>query len=167
MNLVRDRWMFVPIALLAVSVTVATSTVWLAVAGRPLGEEPDYYAKAVAWDAHRAQHDANDRLRWTVSPEITASSSGAPVLTLKITDKYGNLIDADAVGVEAIPVKRADRRCVPVMIRVEEGRFSGPLTARVAGQWEFRITVRGKQGTYTDSFRRTLMFADESADASR
>ncbi len=164
MNLIRDRWMFVPIVLLGVSVTIGITTVMLAVAGRPLGAEPDYYAKAVAWDARQLQVATNDRLHWNVSPELGPGVNGGARLSLKVNDKHGNLIDAQVVTVEAIPVRDADQREMLTMRCVAEGRFEGDLQRKLPGQWEFRVTVQHGNDTYTDMFRRTLTFGKPTGD---
>jgi nitrogen fixation protein FixH len=166
MNLIRDRWMFVPVAFLSITVTVAVTTVSLAVVGRPVGAEPEYYAKAAAWDEELAQRAANDRLRWNISPEIEPGADGRPHLTLRIHDKYAGVIDAETVTVEAIPVANADLRETIGLRRVGEGHFDAPLSARVQGQWEFRVRVTKGESVYTDTFRRTLRFAVRSARAS-
>lgn len=158
-RLVRNRWMFVPIGLLTVSVAVGLTTVAVAVAGHPIGAEPDYYAKAASWDAHRAQIAANEKLRWTVSGDVGAGSDGNAALRIEVRDKYAGIIDADTVDLEAIPVAQADLREQGPMLRTEPGRFSRDLAARVPGQWEFRVTVRKGASVYTDTFRRTLHFA--------
>lgn len=158
-KLVHNRWMFVPIGLLTVSVTVAVMTVTLAVAGHPLGVEPDYYAKGAAWDAHRLQQAINDKLRWNVAPTIVAGTQGSPLLQIEVRDKYGGIIEADAAEVEAIPVAMADARETLSMGRVAPGRFERELSARVPGQWEFRLTVKKGETVYTDTFRRTLHFS--------
>ncbi len=165
MNLIRDRWMFVPVAFLSITVTVAVTTVSVAVVGRPIGAEPEYYAKAAAWDDELAQRAANDRLRWAISPEIEPGPDGRPLLTLRINDKYSGVIDAESVTVEAIPIANADRRASIPMRRVGEGHFDAPLDARVPGQWEFRVRVVKGESVYTDTFRRTLRFATRSAGA--
>jgi hypothetical protein len=167
MNLVRDRWMFVPVVFLGLSVTTAVTTVTLAVAGRPIGAEPDYYEKAIAWDRHREQTATNDRLRWTVSPVFSSTEDGSPKLTLSVNDKYGNSIDASSLSLEAIPVKNADRRETLEARRIAPGTFETTLAQRLAGQWEFRVTVVAEKGTYTDSFRRTLSFGAGGTAAAR
>jgi hypothetical protein len=158
-RLIRNRWMFVPIGLLTLSVSVGVTTVALAVAGHPIGAEPDYYAKAASWDAHRLQQAINDKLRWNVAPTIVAGTQGSPLLQIEVRDKYGGIIEADAAEVEAIPVAMADARETLSMGRVAPGRFERELSARVPGQWEFRLTVKKGETVYTDTFRRTLHFS--------
>ncbi|MFO0826823.1 MAG: FixH family protein [Phycisphaerales bacterium] len=159
MNLIRDRWMFVPIVLLGVSVSVAAVTVTMAVAGRPLGVEPDYYERALHWDLDREQIAANDRLGWLISPEFSPGSDGFVRLTLTVKDKHGVLIPADSMSVEAIPIKNADLRTGVDLAKSGEGRFENDVPLRISGQWEFRVVVKRGDDTYTDRFRRTLEFA--------
>lgn len=166
MNLIRDRWMFVPIGLLTLSVAVGVTTVSLAVVGTPIGAEPEYYNKASAWDEHRAQRATNDKLRWNVQPEITPNGEGLPTLTVRIRDKYAGTIDAWSVEVEAIPVANADLRETIAMRRLDAGRFEAVLRAKVPGQWEFRVRVQKDELVYTDTFRRTLRFAGPQAEGS-
>lgn len=163
MNLIRDRWMFVPIGLLTLSVGVGVTTVALAVVGHPIGAEPEYYNKAARWEEHQAQLAANDKLRWNVSPEIARGSDGLPTLSIGIVDKYSGVIDAESVELDAIPVANADLRETIAMRRVAPGRFEAPLKARVPGQWEFRVSVKKGESVYTDTFRRTLHFAAGSS----
>ena len=53
MNLVANRWMFVPVLLLGMTVTIAVVTVMSAVVGHPLGAEPNYDTKAADWNTER------------------------------------------------------------------------------------------------------------------
>jgi nitrogen fixation protein FixH len=164
-GIVANRWMFVPVLLLMCSVTTITVTVMLAVVGHPLGEEPDYYAKAVAWDTHRAQIATNDRLGWVVTPVLSAGSGGVARLTLDVRHKHGLYIDPETVTVDAIPVRAAELHQELTLERTADGRYAADLPLRVAGQWEFRVTIRKGEDLYTDVFRRTLAFATRQAEA--
>lgn len=159
MNLIRDRWMLVPILLLGVSVTLAAVTVTFAIARQPLGVEPDYYEKSLRWDDDRAQSGTNDRLGWSVSPEIAGGQNGLARLAITVKDKHGVLIPVDAVEVEAIPIRNADLRTRVALSRESEGRFAADVPLRFSGQWEFRVRASRGSETYTDHFRRSLAFA--------
>lgn len=159
MNLVRDRWMFVPVGLLGLSVMTATLTVLLAVRGHSLGIEPDYYEKGQNWEATRAQMAMNERLGWVVTPDLGPGAQGHPHLALTIRDKHGVPIPAERVRVEAIPVRNADLRVSVDLALEREGAFGGDVPLRIGGQWEFRVRVERGDDSYTDTFRRTLEFA--------
>lgn len=159
MNLIRDRWMFVPVLLLGLSVTTAVCTVMFAVRGHSLGVEPDYYEEGRNWSATQAQHAINERLGWIVSPDLGPGENGHPRLNVSIKDKHGIPIPADAVRVEAIPIRSADMRVEFDLLREREGQFAGDVPLKLAGQWEFRIDVARGEQHYTDRFRRTIEFA--------
>lgn len=159
MNLIRDRWMFVPVLFLGATVTSAVLTVKFAVAGRPLGVEPDYYEKGRDHESVRRQAAMNDRLGWIVAPTIEAGRDGLPRLAIAVTDKRGIRIPADEASVEAIPIRNADLRTEVRLEPVDEGRFAADIPLRISGQWEFRLTVRRGEEIYTDRFRRSLGFA--------
>lgn len=153
--LIANRWMFVPVALLALTVAIGTVTVLSAVVGHPLGAEPKYASKAAAWDDERAQRSVNDRLRWVVTPRI--DSEGAHrTIALRIEDKHGARIDATRVEVECIPVRMAEARRSITLARTASGSFEGSFESPVGGQWEFRIAVDADGVRYTDSLRRPL-----------
>lgn len=161
MKLVENRWMFVPVALLALTVTVATVTVLSAVVGHPLGTEPNYDAKAASWNAEREQRALNERLRWVVTPEIESSGTRRTI-ALRIEDKHAARIDAGAVRIECIPIRAAESRQLIELSRRERGDFVGSFDSAIGGQWEFRVTVTKSEIRYTDSFRRFLAGASEA-----
>lgn len=150
-----NRWMFVPIALLAFTVTVAVVTVTSAVVGHPLGAEPGYDRKATEFDAEREQRLANERLRWVVTPEVV-SHGARRAIAVRVEDKHAARIDAERVTVECIPVVDAERRVEVELARSASGEFSGAFDSTIGGQWEFRVAIVGDGARYTDAFRRFL-----------
>jgi len=154
-KLIENRWMFAPIALLGLTVTIATATVLSAVVGHSLGMEPNYDRKAAAWEFERAQRATNERLRWVVTPEV-ASSGAHRSIRLRIEDKHAARIDASRVEVECIPVRAAEARRTVSLVRVAEGEFEGGFESAIGGQWEFRVSVERDATRYTDVFRRFL-----------
>jgi hypothetical protein len=150
-----NRWMFVPVLLLGMTVTIGTVTVLSAVVGHPLGMEPNYDTKAASWNAEREQRAVNERLRWVVTPEI--SSDGARrTIALRIEDKHAARVEAGSVQVECIPIRAAELRQRVALSRQGSGEFAGSFESPVGGQWEFRVTVEQGGLRYTDAFRRFL-----------
>ena len=147
--------MFVPIALLGLTVVTGFATVMSAVVGHPLGTEPAYDRKAASWEAEREQRAMNERLRWVVTPDI-ASAGAKRVLTLTVEDKHAARIDAERVRVECIPIRNAEARLEIALHRDAQGSFSGGFDSPIGGQWEFRVAVEDGELRYTDAFRRFL-----------
>lgn len=163
MSLIANRWMFVPVLLLGLTVTIATVTVMSAVVGHPLGAEPNYDTKAADWNAEREQRAMNERLRWVVTPEI-ASEGGHRTIALRIEDKHAARIDARRVRVECIPIRAAEARQRVELSRRDTGDFAGSFESPIGGQWEFRVTVEQDAVRYTDAFRRFLTGVRQEAD---
>lgn len=155
MNLIANRWMFVPVLLLGMTVAIATVTVMSAVVGHPLGAEPNYDSKAADWDTEREQRATNERLRWVVTPELL-SHGPRHTIALRIEDKHAARIDAKRVAVECIPVRAAEARQRVELMRRDAGDFVGDFDSAIGGQWEFRVTVEQDSTRYTDAFRRFL-----------
>ena len=154
-RMTANRWMFVPVLLLGMTVTIGTVTVLSAVVGHPLGMEPNYDTKAASWNAEREQRALNERLRWVVTPEF--SSDGARrTIALRIEDKHAARIEAGSVQVECIPIRAAELRQRVALSRQGSGEFAGSFESPVGGQWEFRVTVEQGGLRYTDAFRRFL-----------
>lgn len=156
-TLLANRWMLAPVLLLGASVTGAFLTVTFAVAGKPIGEEKDYYRKAVDWDATRAAAARSELLQWNASPSFVAGPDGAPRMRLSLRDKHGHALDGAKVSVEAIPVRLAERAGTVALAPLGHGEYEAALPAIVLGQWELRVTVEREGQLWTDSYRRVLV----------
>lgn len=156
-SLVANRWMFAPVLLLGASVTVAFLTVTFAIAGKPIGEEKDYYRKAVDWDATRAAAMRSELLQWNASPSFVAGPDGSPWMRLSLRDKHGIPLDGANVSVEAIPVRLAEKAGTVTLESRGHGDYEAALPAIVLGQWELRVTVEREGKLWTDSYRRVLV----------
>ncbi len=161
-GLLAQRWMFVPVLLLGLTVTIGTVTVLSAVVGHPLGMEPDYDRKAASWESEREQRAVNERLRWVVTPEV-ASDGARRTLSIRVEDKHAARIDAARVVVECIPIKAAEARARIELSRRDVGEFAGSFDSHIGGQWEFRVTVEQGGVRYTEAFRRFLTAAAQEA----
>ena len=154
-RMTANRWMFVPVLLLGMTVTIGTVTVLSAVVGHPLGMEPNYDTKAASWNAEREQRALNERLRWVVTPQISSDGSRRTI-ALRIEDKHAARVEAGSVQVECIPIRAAELRQRVALSRQGSGEFAGSFESPVGGQWEFRVTVEQGGLRYTDAFRRFL-----------
>lgn len=160
-SVVRNRWAFVPVAMLGATVLGAVLVVTLAVNDRgATAAEPDYYRRAVAWDEWKVQLARNGALRWVVTPEFVpaAGGSGLARLELSVADKHGVPIERASVHAEVVPIREADARVRVAMPEGAPGRYGADVPIRVGGLWEIRATVEWKGQTYVDRVRRTVRF---------
>src|SRR5579885_2265905 len=103
--------------------------------------EPDYYAKAVAWDSTLAQAKRNAALGWRVSPSLDAYAprTGAK-LSVMLTDSAGAPIPGATVKVAALYNARAASILAATLAPSATG-YETRLPIDHAGEWELRFDV--------------------------
>ena len=149
----RLRWPVLIIGALVIHVVVSLVTVVIATSNPSYAVEEDYYQKALAWDARRAQDRHNLELGWRldfeVAPPLTAGSD--PQLVVRLTDRSGQPLDGARVAVATFHNARADQIVRAELAATGGGAYACPLAMRRAGLWELRFTVDrgGEHFTHT------------------
>jgi hypothetical protein len=114
--------------------------------------EPNYYAKAIAWDSTMAQSALNQRLGWHLAPAVTAySARDGATLSVTLTDSVGAPIDDATVKVAAVYNARA-ATVLESTLRYDRPVYVAHLPVSHRGQWELRFDVSrgGKRFTTTE-----------------
>lgn len=155
-RLIRDRWLFVPLVLLTACIAWVVLTTTLAIAGHPLGVEPEYDLKAAQFQATRDQWQVNDSLRWVITPVLTPMVGDVVELRLRVEDKHGIAIDRAAVRVECVPIANADLRTALDLAPGTPGDYSVVFRPARGGLHELRIEVSRDGQRYTDTVRRRI-----------
>ena len=157
----RLRWPVLIIGALAVHVVVSLLTVVVATSNPSYAVEEDYYQKALAWDARRAQERRNLELGWQLDFEIAPpeTAGGDPQLVVQLGDRSGRPLDGARVAVAAFHNARADQ-----IVRVEptaagNGVYACPLAMRRSGRWELRFTVDCDGERFTRTITRDIQIA--------
>lgn len=123
--------------------------------------EPDYYAKAVAWDSTRALEARSDALGWTIEAALTPAEGGLHLM-ITLHTAGGTAVEGATVSVEATHNARASRILSHTLRSSSPGTWEGLLPSSRSGLWEVRVTAtRGR-----DHFLRTLRL-DTSSPARR
>jgi nitrogen fixation protein FixH len=145
-----------PIGVIATLATVVAGNIWVAVkAGSDpsFAIEPDYYAKAVAWDNVMAQARTNASLRWQLTSQLAPLADGQAEIRLVVADSLGMPVRGARVTVSAMHNARASA------IHSAQLTADGPdaYVARIpidrAGMWELRFEVLRGSERYTTSTR--------------
>jgi nitrogen fixation protein FixH len=130
------------VAAMMAMVAVATSDDSYAV-------EPDYYAKALAWDERRAQDRTNAELGWSLEFVVEPAAQGAdPILRATLTNAGGAPITDASVAVEAFSNIRRDEILTAALAASGDG-YETALPMRGSGRWEFRFEVTRDSDLFT------------------
>lgn len=116
--------------------------------------EPDYYARAVAWDSTLAQRARNAELGWTLAPDLRPFSAGHDAtLRVHLSDASGTAIRNASIAVDALFNGRAGEILTTTMRQDAGGGYVAELPVRYAGVWELRFTVVHDGARYTRQAR--------------
>ena len=155
-----------PIGIIGVlAVTVGVNLFLFHVAGDDpsMVIEPNYYAKAVAWDSTLAQDKRNVALGWRLSPSLDAFSmkEGAR-LTVTLVDSTGRPIPGATVKVSALYNARADR-ILESTLSPAGSRYEAKIKVDHGGQWELRFDVTRGADRFTATTRIDAVSASPGA----
>jgi nitrogen fixation protein FixH len=113
--------------------------------------EPDYYAKAIAWDAHQAQTKENADLGWSVTLSVAAADrgTGRAQVVLTLADRAGNRLPGAIVGLTAFHNARAAEVVTANLSETAQHDYIAEMPVVRPGLWEFRVVAERGQETFT------------------
>jgi FixH protein len=119
--------------------------------------EPDYYRKAVAWDAQRELERVSQALGWhaaiSAGPAPRARGLG---LQLQLRDAQGDPLTGAAVHVTAFANARAARVFEAPLLETAPGTYAAEIPSSVPGLWEFRIEAARGADRYAEVLRQSV-----------
>jgi len=130
------HWPFLLAGLLAAGVGANVYLLVRASTDPSFSVEPDYYAKAVAWDAHAAQLRKNADLGWTAD-----LSTGAAGVVVRLSDREGRPVAGARVDLEAFPLARGNQVVNGSLLETADHGYRADLPIKRPGLWEFRLTA--------------------------
>lgn len=147
------RWPIGIAAILALTVAGNIALYYVAGDDPSFVIEPDYYAKAVAWDSTLAQARRNATLGWRLSPALTGySTRDGALLSVALTDSVGRALSGATVKVSALYVARA-AHVIESSLKPDRGGYSTRLAVDHRGEWELRFDVRRGTDHFTATMR--------------
>jgi nitrogen fixation protein FixH len=148
------------LGLLGGSVTTCVVLYVMANSDPAFAVEPDYYAKAVAWDARAAEQSASDTLGWKLSLSTRPLGERQLLVVATIVDAQGARVDGARVHLEAFANARAR---VPQELDLVEhdGEYHGTLSLTARGLWELRFRAERGGAVLLQTERTDLGGASE------
>jgi nitrogen fixation protein FixH len=119
--------------------------------------EPEYYEKALRWDATMAQERRNIALGWTASATLVLARPGRPgEMEVALSDAAGRPLDDAVVSVEAMHNARASQRYHATLAEALPGTYRATMDAHRPGEWEVRVTAQRAEERFTRTLRLTV-----------
>ena len=150
-----NRW---PLAITAVLVGQVVFGIWMAHVATDdphFAVEPNYYAKAINWDATMAQSRADKALGWKAAATLTRTAGAGATLHLTLTDSTGALVHADSVTVTALAI--AHSLTVNALTPTPDATgYAAPVTVAGNGLWEVEVRAFRGAAVFTSTLRTEL-----------
>jgi len=154
-----SRWAWAPAALLVALIGTQISVLAAVLDDPTFSTEPDYYRKAVDWDAHMARTRESEALGWSTRARLERAAPGASrasALTIAISDRQGQPVAGARLQAVAFFNARAGRPLALRPTEVAPGEYRTDLDAHHAGVWELRLTAERSSERYETSLRLEL-----------
>lgn len=145
-------WPVVIIGLLGLNMAVVAITVIVATSDPSVAVEPDYYQKALAWDADRdvRRDPGEDGIDVSIQllPGPDRLSDGQVVVSVA---KAGLPVEHAQIEAVVFHFARSGERQTVTLVEQGPGVYAGPASLRRDGNWEIRLRLlaagRGYQFT--------------------
>jgi hypothetical protein len=150
-------WAWAPAALLGGLLTGLATMATLAIRDPSFALEPDYYAKAVAYDQEIAQRGQNAELGWALSTTLGAAARERPTpLSVKLRAPDGSPVVGAQIAVSALRNAGASVVLEAGLVEQSPGDYRGALRFGRGGIWELRYEVSRGTARFTSSQRHEL-----------
>ncbi|MBS0187439.1 MAG: FixH family protein [Planctomycetes bacterium] len=161
------KWPALIIGLILTNATIVGVTVYFATSDRTVTVEPDYYAKALAYDSVIQQRETNRKLGWAASPFFKVGDDGQTLeLHLTLTDAAGKAVtDANVSALVFANLAPRDRQSVKLTPGIAPGEYIARVRPTATGQWRAEFTVSKGSTTFTNQSDLFLLAADSKEGA--
>ena len=161
----RSPWPWIIVGMLLTHVVIMVVAMMIAVHDKSSAIVPNYYERAVNWDAEQAKYRASEKLGWHVEMEAAEQVDplGRRVVRFILTDAHGRAIPSAVIDLEYFHDAHGneDRTVTLKSDSTDPRYFTALLPMRYAGEWELHYTITagkqsfiGKQQAYVNNARR-------------
>ena len=119
--------------------------------------EPDYYRKAVAWDAQRALERGSRALGWhaTLVAEPAPQARGLAI-RVQLLDARGEPLRGARLRLAAFSNARAARVLEASPSETAPGTYTAEIPSSVFGLWEFRLEATRGPDRFAEVLRQSV-----------
>lgn len=135
------HWPWIIAGLLVFNALATGTLVALANSSSGHAVEPDYYARAVAWDDEMAQQERNRDLGWQLSSALEPTDDGALALRTTLQDREGAPVTGASIELVTFHRARAADRLTLALREQAPGVYRAAWRSPRRGAWELRYRV--------------------------
>jgi nitrogen fixation protein FixH len=147
------RWILFPVGLIVGQMGIVGGMMYVASSDPSFAVEPNYYEKALAWDATAAQKAANERLAWRTTVGVSRGDAGGSELVVRLVNSDGTALDGAKVQAEVFASTRARERTALLLEARGDGTYASPAPISRAGLWECRLVIDRGPERFTTTAR--------------
>ena len=151
-------WAAAPAALLITLIGTQLAVLQAVLHDPSFAIEPDYYQKAVDWDARTEEQRQGVAEGWTTDLALSQRGRLAE-LRVALTEATGAAITGARLSVTAFHNARASETQSVALEESTPGSYRGALAVTRPGLWELRVLVETRGVRYVTVFRRDLLTA--------
>jgi len=148
-----NLWPFVPALLLGAVLAGLGTMAAIAIRDPGFALEPDYYQKALAYDAEIEQRARNTELGWKVELGDIRARGRAAEIELALADAEGRPISGATVEFEAFAVARSSLRTTARAPETTPGIYRARVDGARGGLWEIRVDATLAGSRFTERLR--------------
>lgn len=149
-------WIGIIVGLLLFAVGTQAVLIAYALGDPSVVAEPDYYRKALAWEATQAQAARNAALGWSLRLEAGPLEAGRRELRVRLCDAAGAPLDGAAIALEGFHKARRAQALRAELAGAGDGMYRAVLPLARPGRWELRFVVSRGEETFTRTIERDL-----------
>lgn len=134
----------------------------LATGDRSFAVVPDYYAKAVDYDEHKALLADSAALGWSVEllPSAQADAIGQRELVVQVRDASGQAVRGLDMHINAYHLARAGEPVVMACVEVLPGQYVGQARFTKEGFWQFALDATVNEQRFVTDIRQFVPAAE-------
>lgn len=129
------RWPLFLLGLFSINIFMVTTTIYKSVTDETFAVEPDYYAKAMAWDDRRAA------TRTAEESGLIVNAATTPERVLVVLSNETGPVTGALVEAEYFHRARASDRRVVTLVETAPGAYAAPAEVTRVGLYDLRLTI--------------------------
>lgn len=133
-----------PLAIASVLGVTVVANLWLWRAANEPGTgalEPDYYARALAWDSTQVEHSRSVALGWRAEAAFVQPARVGTELRVRMAQRDGSPLTGARVAVVGVHNLESEQPSSWALLERSPGEYVAAVSPAHGGRWELRVSA--------------------------